>query len=229
MRLIASDTSLLLPGLLSATGQRRRLLVVLAYGAASYYARFGKDEAAALEQRAARNGTEPRGLPISDLIARAAEQTAQFEELLPAMTPNDLLLVGGAYLFDEVERKLRQRGDRIARGVVGSGAVVRLLQAICESVVPPFPLTETPLHTDGRDRNDDPLIEIGLRAGAIAMVSDDRRHVSLSADAPTVYRSTMSGAELLAYQFAPFVEEVVNTLHFNLSDVDPDLLRFAYR
>ena len=168
MRLIASDTSLLLPGLLSATGQRRRLLVVLAYGAAAYYARFGKDEAAALEQRAARSGTEPRGLPISDLIARAAEQTAQFEELLPAMTPNDLLLVGGAYLFDEVERKLRQRGDRIARGVVDSGAVVRLLQAICGSVVPPFPLTETPLHTDGRDRNDDPLIALRRRPNRVA-------------------------------------------------------------
>lgn len=66
MRLIALDTSLLLPGLLSAAGQRRRLLVVLAYGAASYYARFGEDEAAALEQLAERSDTEPRGLPISD-------------------------------------------------------------------------------------------------------------------------------------------------------------------
>jgi len=229
VRLIALDTSLLLPGLLSAAGQRRRLLVVLAYGAASYYARFGEDEAAALEQFAERSDTEPHGLPISDLIARAAEQKAQFEELLPVMTPNDLLLVGGAYLFDEVERKLRERGERIARGEVDSGAVVRLLQAICGSVVPPFPLTETPLHTDGRDRNDDPLIEIGLRAGAIAMISDDRRHVSLSADAPTVYRDPMTGTQLHAYQFAPFVEEHINTLHFDLGEVDPDLLRIAYR
>lgn len=229
MRLIASDTSLLLPGLLSATGQRRRLLVVLAYGAACYYARFGEDEAAALEQLAARSGTEPRGFPISNLIVRAAEQKAQFEEHLPAMTPDDLLLCGGAYLFDEVERKLRERGDRIARGGVDVGAVVRLLQAVCGMVVPPFPLTETPEHTDGRDRNDDPLIEIGLRAGAIAMVSDDRRHVSLSAHAPTTYQDRRTGVQLRAYQFAPFVEEHVNTLHFDLADVDPSLLRFAYR
>jgi len=85
------------------------------------------------------------------------------------------------------------------------------------------------LHTDGRDRNDDPLIEIGLRAGAIAMISDDRRHVSLSADAPTVYRDPMTGTQLHAYQFAPFVEEHINTLHFDLGEVDPDLLRIAYR
>lgn len=229
MRLIASDTSLLLPGLLSAAGQRRRLLVVLAYGAACYYARFGEDEAVALEQLATRSGTEPRGLPISDLIARAAEQKAQFEEHLPAMTPDDLLLVGGAYLFDEVERKLRERGDRIAKGDVDGGAVVRLLQALCVMVVPPFALIETPEHTDGRDRDDDPLIEIGLRGSAIAMVSDDRRHVSPTADAPTVYRDQRTAAQLRAYQFMPFVAEHVNTLHFDLADVDPGLLRIAYR
>lgn len=229
MRLIASDTSLLLPGLLSAAGQRRGLLVVLAYGAACCYARFGEDEAASLEQLAARGGSEPRGPPISGLIARAGEQKARFEELLPAMTPNDLVLVGGAYLFDEFEKKLRERGARIAGREVDASAVVRLLQAICGLVVPPFSLTETAEHTAGRDRDDDPLIEIGMRAGAMAMVSDDRRHVSPSADAPTVYRDQRTGARLCAYQFAPFVEEHVNTLHFDLSDVDPSLLHVAYR
>jgi hypothetical protein len=60
-------------------------------------------------------------------------------------------------------------------------------------------------------------------------VSDDRRHVALSAEAPTVYRDSTTGAQLGAYQFAPFVEEHVNTVHFELSDIDPGLLRVAYR
>jgi len=228
MRLIASDTSLLLPGLLSPSGQRRRLLVVFAYGAASYYARLGTDEAAEVESLAATAGGTLGGLPISELIERSARQKARFEEHLPPMTPDDLVLVGGAYLFDEVERTSHERGEQIAGDSVDVSAVVRLLQAICGPVIAPFPLTATPQHTEGRDRRDDPLIEIGLRAGASAMLSDDRRHVSLSPDEPTLYRSADSTAVLPAYQFAPFVNQLVNTLHFDLSDVDPTLLRIAY-
>jgi len=228
MRLIASDTSLLLPGLLSPAGLRRRLLVVFAYGAAGYYDRLGNDEANAVDHLAASLGATIGGLPMTELLERSARRKARFDEHLPPMTPDDLVLVGGAYLFDEVERKLHERGERIARGPVDVTAVVRLLQAICGPIVAPFPLTETPQHTDGKDRHDDPLVEIGLRAGASAMVSDDRRHVSPSADEPTVYHSADSSSALPAYQFAPFVNQMVNTVHFDLDAVDPTLLRIAF-
>jgi hypothetical protein len=46
----------LLPGLLSATGQRRKLVVLLAFGGLTYYAHAGPDELALLEEQAGRLG-----------------------------------------------------------------------------------------------------------------------------------------------------------------------------
>jgi hypothetical protein len=60
----------LLPGLLSAAGQRRKLLVLFAYGGLGYFIRLGLDELRLLEEVAGRSGGEIGGPPIEELVER---------------------------------------------------------------------------------------------------------------------------------------------------------------
>jgi predicted nucleic acid-binding protein len=107
VRPIASDTSVLLPGLLSPAGQRRKLLVLFAYGGLNYYARVGLDELELIEEHARRSGGELGGPSIEELVERATNRKAAMAEHLPARAPDDLMLVGSPALFDEVRRRSR--------------------------------------------------------------------------------------------------------------------------
>jgi predicted nucleic acid-binding protein len=229
VRPIASDTSVLLPGLLSPAGQRRKLLVLLAYGGLSYYARVGLDELELLQEQARRGAGELGGPSIEELVERAIDRKAAMAEHLPALAPDDLMLVGSPALFDEVEAKVEAVGPRMLKGGYDPEAPAkyrRQLEVICGLVTPPFALDETPEHTQGRDRKDDFVIETGFQGGALAIVSDDKKHIALEED-ETVYRDPRTGNEVPAYWPSTFIERFVNTSSFDINDVDGELLELA--
>ena len=229
MRLVVPDTSFLLSAFLSPDGQRRKLLIVLAYGYFSYYERVGTDEIDAMRQDAEHSDRGLGGRDIEELVARAAERRAELEEFL-SMAPEDLAIAGSKVLFDEVERKVVGVGPRVLKERFEEddpARVRRSLEAITAYVVPDFLLDEVPRHTEGRDRDDDYLIEIAFQAGAEVVLSDDRKHIALTAEEPTVYEDPRTGAKVRAYQQALFIEQFVNSLHFDVNDVDPTLLERA--
>lgn len=231
MRLVVPDTSFLLPAFLSPDGQRRKLLIVLTYGYFSYYTRVGTDEIDAVRQEAEHGEVTLGGRDVEELVGRAAERRAELEEFLP-MAPDDLTIAGSRVLFDEVERKVASVGPRMLRERFEEddpARVRRSLEGMTAYVVPDFPRDEVPRHTEGRDRDDDYLIEIAFQAGAEAVLSDDRKHIALTAEEPTVYEDPRTGAKVGAYQQALFVEQFVNSPRFDVNEVDSALLELALR
>jgi len=102
----------------------------------------------------------------------------------------------------------------------------RHLEVICGLITLPFALDDTPEHTRGRDRKDDFVIETAFRGGALAIVSDDKRHIALDEDG-TIYRDPRTASEVSAYWPSTFVERFINTSGFNINDVDGALLELA--
>ena len=125
--------------------------------------------------------------------------------------------------------KIEAVGPRILKGGWEPDAPAkyrRQLEMICGLVTPPFALDETPEHTQGRDRDDDFVIETAFQGGALAIVSDDKKHIALAED-ETVYHDPRTGNELSAYWPSQFIEHFVNTSGFNINDVDGALLKLA--
>jgi predicted nucleic acid-binding protein len=150
-------------------------------------------------------------------------------EHLPALTPDDLMLVGSPALFDEVEAKVEAVGPRMLKDGYDPEAPAkyrRQLEVICGLVTPAFDVDETPEHTKGRDRKDDFVIETAFQGGALAIVSDDKKHIAI-ADDETVYRDPRTGNEVSAYWPSTFFERFVNTSGFDINDVDGALLELA--
>jgi predicted nucleic acid-binding protein len=228
MRPITLDPSVAIAGLLFPEGWRRKLVVVAAYGVLSYYEKFAGPDECQLVQREVDAGALAGGVDLRDLVERAGEVKAVLADALPPMTPDDLCLVSSRPLLDELERKMAE--PRLLRRVPALSAseapalVRRQMTAVTAIMVPDFEPAAIPEYTEGRDRKDDYVIHTALSGDAYAVVSDDRKHIALTADEPTVYRSE-SGASVRAFQLQPFVEEEVNTLHFSLDDVDGTLLR----
>lgn len=227
MGLVVCDTSFLLPAWFSARGRRRKVLIVLAYGALSYYARVGAEELDLLRREEARGEIRVGGPAIEELISRAAARKARLEEFIP-MAPDDFVLVTSRLLLDEFERKAAEVGPKLAPGLPPEAAEAarRGIETVTGYVIPDFPTDDVPLHTAGRDRDDDFLIETALRSGAEVVISDDRRHVALNANLPTRYRAP-GGQVTDAYQLNLFVERFLNSLHFDIDEVDPQLLSLA--
>jgi hypothetical protein len=86
-----------------------------------------------------------------------------------------------------------------------------------------------PPYTEGRDRDDDYLIHTAVLAQAEYVLSDDRKHIALDPDEPTIYCHPDTGQVVKAVQPAYFIEIEVNTLHFDLDGVNPGLLSLAHR
>jgi predicted nucleic acid-binding protein len=229
VRPIAADTSVLLPGLLSPAGQRRKLLTLLAYGGLTYYTRVGLDELELLREQAEHAGAEVRGVPVEALVERANDRKAALAERLPPLAPDDLMLIGSRALFDEVEATIATQGPRMFKDRWSDrmpGRYRRQLEVISALVVPDFDLDAVPPHTEGRDRKDDFVIETALQGGALAIVSDDKKHIALDEHA-TIYRDPRTGNEVPAYWPSTFVDRYVDALHFDLNDVDGSLLELA--
>jgi hypothetical protein len=219
---------MLLKAFLSPLGRRRKFLVLCAYGAFNYVARFGLPaEQDRLEEELARAGAAAGGHELEDLITAARDRHAFLAEQLPTLAPDDLCLVGSRPLFDEFEEKMAEKGPKILGAAMPGDAPVKArwqLAALSPILVPDFELADTPEHTAGRDRDDDVIIETAFRGDACAIVSDDRRHIARD-EAGTSY--THSGATVVGYPFETFVDEFVNSLHFDLEDVDPALSSVA--
>jgi len=197
----------------------------------SGYERLGHEELDALHEIEARGGggVQAGGFDIEELIARVADQRSRLADQLPPMAPDDLCLLGASMLFDEVERKAVVVGPRISRGLptVAPELARRQIEAASATVVRAFDIDDTPVHTP--DRKDDYIVEMALRGAASAIVSDDRRHIAQTADVPTWYQDARTGSVVAAYQLELFVKDQVNSLHFDLDDVDPSLLGLALR
>jgi hypothetical protein len=140
--------------------------------------------------------------------------------------PDDFVLAGSRILFGEFEDKATELGPRLAGDVPSDvGRTARLgVQALTGVIVPDFSPQGVRSHTT--DRHDDMVVETALRAGAEIVVSDDRRHLSLTASDPTRYQG-VGGAFTEAYQLELFVERHLSGLNFSLDDVDPSLLPMA--
>jgi predicted nucleic acid-binding protein len=230
MRPLVTDTSVLLPGLLAPKGQRRKLLVLCAYGALNYFTRVGLDELELVREQAEHAGAELGGLPIEKLIEQAEYRRAALAEQLPALAPDDLLLVGSPALFNELEAKLVARGPKMLKDRWQDDMAeryLRILISICGIFAPPFDLAAIPEHTQGRDRDDDLVIETAFQGGAVAIVTDDKGIALEDDDGVTTYTDPRMGAGVLAYWPGVFVERVVNTSGFDLNDVDGSLLELA--
>jgi predicted nucleic acid-binding protein len=227
MSLVVCDTSFLLPAWFSPRGRRRKVLITLAYGALSYYARVGAEELDLLRQEEARGEVRIGGPPIEELVSRAAARKARLEEFIP-LAPDDFVLVTSRVLLDEFERKAKEVGPRLAPSLPPNAAEIarRGIEAVTGYVIPDFALDDVPLRTAGRDRDDDFLIETALRSGAEIVLSDDRRHVALHSHVSTRYRGP-GGQVTEAYQLDLFVESLLNSLHFDIDEVDPQLLGLA--
>jgi hypothetical protein len=168
---------------------------------------------------------------LTSFLSNAEARRANMEEFLPPMTPDDLVLVGSRQLFDEIELKARDDyWQRFVPDFTGDRGdfVRRQLMAVTPIVVPDFDAFAIPRYTT--DRKDDYIIHTALVSSAFAVVSDDRRHIAPDSDSPKIYAGHLSGQQVAAYQFRPFVDDLVNTLHFNLSDVDgSNLARAQHR
>jgi hypothetical protein len=70
------------------------------------------------------------------------------------------------------------------------------------------------------------VIETAFQGGALAIVSDDKKHIALAED-ETVYRDPRTGTELSAYWPSQFIKRFVNTSGFDINDVDGALLELA--
>jgi predicted nucleic acid-binding protein len=230
MRPVVADTNILLKAFLSPNGRRRKFLVVCAYGALNYYVRVGLAERERLQEELEHVAASAiGGVDIHRFIEAAADRHAFLAEHLPAMTPDDLCLVASRPLLDEVEEKVADVGPQMLRGDMPDDTpakVRRQLVALSAIMVQEFDPADVSEHTAGRDRDDDLIIETALLGQAIALVADDKKHIALS-EQGTTYRHPVTGAEIVAYQFEPFVVDLVNTYHFDLDDVPGALLSSA--
>jgi len=227
MPLCVVDTSVLLPGLLSERpfSHRRKLMVVFAYGALAYGEHVLREE---VELMAVTAGLpDPAGETLArHILAGIEHRRAALVELLPADTPDDFLLVGSKHLYDEVERTVAEKGQAInPRLPAGAAAMVRRqVEAITGYPLALFDKSTVPRHTSGRDRDDDVLVEMAVRAEAV-IVSDDKKHISLG-EPYTTYADEQRGVEVRAYRFDNFLDEFVWS-RFDLGQIDPDALRIA--
>jgi predicted nucleic acid-binding protein len=173
--LITLDTSVALPAMLSPSGVPRKLLVVLAFGAARYRAEHLRLERDLLIEVAESQGGRVHGLDVLDTAIDEAERRRKcLAELLPSNTPDTYVAAGFATLFDEHERKLHEIGHRLDPALRQEDAprLRRQLEAICVAGPSPFDPTKAPALT--RDPTDDPIVFSALLAGSDFLISDDR-------------------------------------------------------
>ena len=135
-------------------------------------------------------------------------------------TPDDLCLVGSRPLFDEVERKVREIGDRFDPALPedAPGRVRRQIERLSAVVVEIDPRERPPAWT--ADPDDDYLIEMAFRADAAAIISKDA-HVVPGGARRVEWNDPGRGVTVPAYWLSAFIEDQVNNSGFDIDDVDP--------
>lgn len=187
MPLVVVDTSVALPAVLSPSGLARKFWVLLAYGAVAYRHQHLRLELEALKEQAG-PGVELGGLDaVEAMVTRAGDRRAALAELLPYGSPDDWVVAGSTYLFDEFERKVVEVGAKLGRQIDPDQAarMRRQYQAICVTAPPPFDAAAAPELTP--DRTDDPIVFSALLVGADLLISDDRHIVPRESGASHAY------------------------------------------
>jgi predicted nucleic acid-binding protein len=219
------DTSISLPATLSPGGMARKLLVLLALGALTYqieHHRLALEELQAEDEVA---GALPGAQASIEAEAHASEQRrAALRDLLPHDTPEHWVAVGGAAIFDEYERKVREIGRRLNPSVRDTDVqpLRRRVEAICVAGSPTFNPEDTPSFT--RDRKDNPIVYTALLGEADYLISDDHDIVPDSSEHAYEYDEH----QVLAVTFNRFVTTYFEPLDLDWSAIDGHWLRHAF-
>jgi hypothetical protein len=224
MRLVVLDRSLILPAFRAPEGQIRRLLVVLAYGGVRTYARFGTGEIELAEREGGRLG----GRPIEDLVAAAARTAAHLAEHLPDETPDDLVLVVSSPLLSQYQGVLRDHGPKVNLHLTPEELLKRRqeLASLAFTATESFDPPSLPRYSHNRES--DVAIHTTLLGKADYLVTNVSS-VAQDQHEATEYRSEEIGHVMEAVRFDSFIASEVNTLHFDLDEVNGRLLSEALR
>jgi len=210
---IVLDTNNLVRAVLSASGARRKLLMLLAYGGAvERMSRVREEERAAEEQKLTVAGVEHALTDAEAAVARIAE-------LLPVGIPDGWWALGSPPLLGEYHRKLHELREKLARPPLTEALVEAAHLAVvgsCGYITRDFDLDDVPTYTEGRDRDDDIVIHTAMLGRATVLVSDDKRHLSLDPDGTTEYASD-DGHVVHAMTFEHFVRAHLDA---DLSEID---------
>ncbi len=196
------DTTELLPALVSR-GRRRALLTLCRYGRASLVQlTYGGVGFESLAEHGA-----PAG-PLAEALAGAENETAFFEERLPAGAPSDIYLVLSEPLLDEVRRKLVERFDHDAReALMQKHRLATLAVRIAE-----LPLELPRLASDPAD---DHLTATAIYGRAATIVTSEHRLLE-----DRSYEHEGRAVEVISFdELASRIE----TLSFSLSQI-PEIL-----
>src|SRR5438270_2268335 len=114
MRPIVIDTSWLLPAFLSRSERprSRSLLILTALGGLTLRRQTVGEELRVLEEEGERLGAGVYDAPLVQKLDAIERRRDELRDRLGMRAPDDLCLVGSRLLFDEVERKVREVGDR---------------------------------------------------------------------------------------------------------------------
>jgi hypothetical protein len=224
--LITVDTSVALPATLSPSGLARKLWVVLAFGAVAHRAEHLRlDREALLEAPEVQSGELHGADALDVLVERAEQHRAALVDLLPVGTPSGYVAAGFAALFDEYERKVRERGAALNPTVrpEDAGPLRRQFEAICVAGPPPFVDVDVPALT--KDPAEDPIVYGALLAGCDVLISDDRDIVPDRREREYAHRED----RLHAMTFGHFMNEWFEPRDFPWSDIDGAWLGRALR
>ena len=225
MPYVVMDTSVSLPATLSPGGMARKFWVLLALGALTHRIEHHR---LTLEELRAENevtGALPGALDSIEAEAHAAEQRrAALRDLLPPDTPEHWLAVGGAAIFDEYERKVREIGRRLNPGVRDTDVqpLRRRVEAICVAGSPSFNPEDSPPFT--RDRKDDPIVYTALLGKADYLISDDHDIVPDGSEHAYEYDEH----QVLAVTFNRFITTYFEPTDLDWSAIDGRWLRHAF-
>jgi predicted nucleic acid-binding protein len=225
--LVVVDTSIALPATLSPGGLARRFWVLLALGALTLEVDQLRLEREALEAEAAAPSVEVHGAGFFAAAIEDAEQRrAALLDALPVGVPDDWTAAGSAPLFDEYERKLREKGRRFdpALGVDDIAQLRRQFETVCVAAAPPFDPIGIPAHT--RDPHDDPVVHTALLADADYLLSDDR---DIAPDPNEAHVHEYGEHRVTALRFGLFMREYFEPADLDWGAIDGRILSRAFR
>jgi predicted nucleic acid-binding protein len=217
---VVIDTNILVRAVLSSSGARRKLWLLLVYGGAVERMHRIREEQRAAEERGG-------GLGSHSALEEAEASVARIAEQLPVGAPDGWWTLTSPTLLDEYHRKLHALREELARPpltVELVDAAHRAVIASCGYVTPEFDPSTVPLYTEGRDRDDDAVIHTAMLGKASVLLSDNTRDISLDADGTTEYESE-DGHIVHAMTFGYFTH---THLDFDLDHIDGTVLPLAY-
>jgi predicted nucleic acid-binding protein len=225
MPYVAVDTSVSLPATLSAKGMARKLWLLFALGAIASQIEHHRLTLEELRAESEVTGALPGALVSIEAEAHTAERRrAALRDLLPHDTPEHWVAVGGAAIFDEYERKVREIGRRLNPNVRDTDVqqLRREAEAVCVAESPFFNPEDSPSFT--RDRKDDPIVYTALLGRADYLISDDRDIVPDGSEQAYEHDEH----QVLAATFNRFVTTYFEPTDLDWGAIDGRWLRYAF-